>query len=95
MTVQIDHILEECAHHHSLLKKQTLTVCVTVLIVMQFVRVWYMLWTVIPGEPGLPGDPTDGHTYVRMEGHRKIICTYILSVLQYIVYYTEMVEECS
>ena len=54
-----------------------------------------MLWTVIPGEPGLPGDPTDGHTYVRMEGHRKIICTYILSVLQYIVYYTEMVEECS
>ena len=48
----------------------------------QIVRVWYMLWTVLPGEPGIPGD----HAEVHMEeGHRKNVYVYIY----------EMVEECS
>ena len=37
----------------------------------QIERVWYVLWTVLPGDPGIPGDPA----HVRMEErHGKNIC---------------------
>ena len=57
-------------HHQNLLRKQTECDC-SDLIVMQFVRVWYVLWTVLPGGPDVHGDPTDGHME---EGHGKNIC---------------------
>ena len=57
------------AHHQNLLRKQTECDC-SDLIVMQFVREWYVLWTVLPGEPGFPGDPADVHME---EGYGKNI----------------------
>ena len=33
--------------------------------------VWYVLWTVLPGDPGIPGVPADVHME---EGRGKNIC---------------------
>ena len=60
----------DLVYHQNLLRKQT-ECDYSDLIVMQFVRVWYVLWTVLPGDPGLPGDPIDVHME---EGHGKNIC---------------------
>ena len=37
----------------------------------QIGMVWYVLWTVLPGDPGIPGVPADVHME---EGHGKNIC---------------------
>ena len=66
------------AHHldlvyqQNLLRKQKQAECdCSDLMVMQFVRVWYVLWTVLPGEPGIPGDPA--HVHIE-ERHGKNVC---------------------